>query len=253
VLKSLVAIQVLSVSRNLEQGTYIDGYLAMDTDAARNIHQSDEAVFWLLAPNECEPPVWVQKRIPPKPDEEQSSPSNEDREGSDRDMQIFTTVMRKVSEQLGAIQDSYRRIEDRVNKLDFRAVEARDQTLQLVASAVSDLRQCTTEMRQMNEESSKLALDTTSHQEQFLARLDQYMSQLASGLKLDHDGLIRSLDLYNRYVAMTAHLQGFTGALKPLMATLGTMTSAAESLEVGVETAMDLARKIEESHNGAAR
>lgn len=250
VLQTLVDIRILAPSASAERG---DGFQVIDAGWANKLYSDNEAMYWLLTPREFDPPSWVKERLPKEPEEEAKPqakvppPSEDFRES----VEAFAGMLKTVSEQLTAIQSSYRRIEDRLSKADHKAAEAREKTLQLVASATADVRKCSVDLQSSVEALGNIALDLASRQEHFLQGMDAHISNLTTKMASERAQFVAALDLNKRYSDITARIAEFNGALEPLRSTMRAMTTAASSLEAGVETAMEMAREIEVKQNGA--
>lgn len=254
ILQTLVELKILEPTVTDERG---EGFRVIDSEAARNLNADDNALYWLLAPKEFDPPGWVRARLP-RGESADSNPVVAEaiaapKAGPSQQemLETFIEMLKTVSDQLTAVQSSYRRVEDKINKFDFKANEAREKTLQLVASAVSDVRQCAMDLRSNVEEIAKLSLDIVSREEQFLHEVDDRICNLSTTLKIDRSQLVGALDLHKRYSDISARISEITGALAPLRSTMQAVTSAAQALDVGVDTAMELAREIEEKGHGA--
>ena len=259
-------LEVLGIIKKIDPSgvRVVIGYECKDVEAAKKMSQDNEALYWLLAPAEFDPPEWVQKRLPAVSSAERTP---EDMTGAD----LIRTILLEVGNRLVEIQASNRRVEDRMNKLDVKSSETRDKTLQLVASAVSDMRQCIAEWRAMSTEAATMiekaeqrrndelmvSIDkcdgftyaTVENNDAFLKAIDKKLADLISRLVFDHSELVRSLDMHKRFSDVMEHVQEFKGMMDPIRVMAGTAVKAAESLEAGVELAMDLTKDLEGDDN----
>ena len=235
---------IVSIEKE-DGGKMIPGYRSLDRGCALQMSQEAEAIWWLIAPDEMVIPDWIGKRMPARTD---PTPALQPAES---EMSDFELLLRDIAAHLNEIKATNRRIEDRVNKFELKASEARDKTLQLVLSTVSDMRQCVSEWRSMLDEFATLMLDAANKREQFLIDVEARNASLATTLCVEHNELVCSLELHKRYQEMLSQINSYTAAMQAMRGAMEPMARAAGSLEAGVETAMELARSIEEQGNVA--
>jgi hypothetical protein len=225
-------------------------YRTLDAAAARKLRDDDEALFFVLSPTAFPPPEWVVERLPKVTSESLTMPN--DRKvvpGNGPPPENVPAKMGEVflafGDMLSEIVTLSRQTQDRVSKFDVKASEDRTKTLQLVASHVSDMRRCLTDWRSMLDEQQTLALDMASKQDEFLQKLDKRIADLSSTLILDHQQLVHSLDLFGRYGRMMGDVRELREDIKPVQSAVVAVGTMAQSLEIGVEAAMELAGKLE--------
>lgn len=217
------------------EGCRLAGYRVANPDLAKRLAESDPALHWVLFPDDYDPPSWLvdTEAVVQKP-----------RSALDV-LDALLAVNERMIANSTEMLTNQRRIEDRLSKAEIRRNEDRDKSLQLIASATSDLKLATVELtKTVTGLSAQLASEVD--QRQALVRAVAESTKVFTEKALaSQDRFIGLLALQEKFQQMTDRVSFFHHSMEAFRSTLATVSAASANLEAGIEMAADLTQEIE--------